>query len=138
MLTVFVVLRMPPHTKRMQVQLMIGEGSYGMLTAFVVSRVAPKVVHLVEHEVLYWYKSTCFTGTKVLAFVVSRVAPKVVHLVEHEVLVQTCLLYWYKRAQILMQKARIQVHPLSYVDVCFRCWLTYASDFWLTYASDAG
>jgi hypothetical protein len=37
----------------MQVQLMIGEGSYGMLTAFVVSRVAPKVVHLVEHEVLY-------------------------------------------------------------------------------------
>jgi hypothetical protein len=60
----------------MQVQLMIGEGSYGMLTAFVVSRVAPKVVHLVEHEVLYWYKSTCFTGTEELAFVVSRVAPK--------------------------------------------------------------
>ena len=60
----------------MQVQLMIGEGSYGMLTAFVVSRVAPKVVHLVEHEVLYWYKSTCCTGTEELAFVVSRVAPK--------------------------------------------------------------
>ena len=123
----------------MQVQLMIGEGSYGMLTAFVVSRVAPKVVHLVEHEVLCWYKSTCFTGTKELAFVDSRVAPKVFlkHLVEHEVP------YWYKstcvagtKAQILTPKARIQVHPLSYVDVCFRCWLAYADvcSRMLTYA----
>ena len=30
---------------------MISEGTYGTLNAFVVTRVAPKVVHLVEHEI---------------------------------------------------------------------------------------
>jgi len=30
---------------------MVGEGTYGTLNAFVVTRVAPKVVHLVENEI---------------------------------------------------------------------------------------
>jgi len=36
---------------RLQVQLMVAEGAYGTLNAFVVTRVAPKVVHLVENEI---------------------------------------------------------------------------------------
>ena len=44
-------LRMQGTTNRLQVQLMISEGTGGSLTAYVVTRVAPKVVHLVENHV---------------------------------------------------------------------------------------
>eukprot|EP00802_Teleaulax_amphioxeia_P005221 Tamp_05225.p1 GENE.Tamp_05225~~Tamp_05225.p1 ORF type:complete len:853 (-),score=257.60 Tamp_05225:475-2967(-) len=44
-------LRIQGTNSRLQVQLMISEGTYGTLNAFVVTRVAPKVVHLVEHEI---------------------------------------------------------------------------------------
>ena len=44
-------LRIQGTNNRLQVQLMIMEGSYGTLNAFVVTRVAPKVVHLVENEI---------------------------------------------------------------------------------------
>jgi hypothetical protein len=44
-------LRMQGTNNRLQVQMMIAEGNYGTLNAFVVTRVAPKVVHLVENHI---------------------------------------------------------------------------------------
>ena len=46
---------------------MIGEGTYGTLNAFVVTRVAPKVVHLVEHEIppLSLHRTVCVKNHKI-------------------------------------------------------------------------
>jgi hypothetical protein len=43
---------------------------------------------------LYWYKSTCFTGTKAGSFVCERLGCQVIGLLA--LLVQKYLLYWYK------------------------------------------
>jgi len=45
-------LRVQGTSNRVQVQVMTEEGVYGTLQAFVVTRVAPKVVHLVETRIL--------------------------------------------------------------------------------------